>query len=163
MPAFHKGKLIPRAIIALLCAALFCGALSVAAAESKNVPFVFENGAMQSSVASEWGVEMDDAWFSAPASTYNHKLAQLSIAMALSAFRNRRMPLGKQDNNLQSFLESADHSLHTGGTTRGNFAGKFCGGGRSGRALLSGRGIRRRRAGALATAGQQHGANRQNC
>ena len=107
MPAFHKGKLIPRAIIALLCAALFCGALSVAAAESKNVPFVFENGAMQSSVASEWHVEMDDAWFSAPASTYNHKLAQLSIAMALSAFRNRRMPLGKQDNNLQSFLESA--------------------------------------------------------
>ena len=39
-------------VCALLCAALFCGALSVAAAESKNVPFVFENGAMQSSVAS---------------------------------------------------------------------------------------------------------------
>ena len=49
-----------RAIAALICAALLFGAFSVAAAESKTVPFVFENGAMQSSVASEWNVEMDD-------------------------------------------------------------------------------------------------------
>lgn len=54
----------------------------------------------------KWDCEYNDGWFDQSAEVYNHKLAQLSLAMAVSAFRPNLDPSSKENPaaHLQKFM-----------------------------------------------------------
>lgn len=52
-------------------------------------------------------VMLDDTWFGSPSSTYNHRLNQLSICMAVASFRDTAAPLTESDHYLKEFFRQA--------------------------------------------------------
>lgn len=54
-----------------------------------------------------WTFEYNDKWFCQPASVYNHKLARLSLGMAVSSFRPNLDPDAKENpaDHLHKFLD----------------------------------------------------------
>lgn len=52
-------------------------------------------------------VMLEDTWFNAPSSTYNHQLAKLSICMAVASFRDVKAPLTQSDHYLADFFVQA--------------------------------------------------------
>ena len=74
---------------AVICFAAFCGFIPAATAETEtgtvSVEAQFHNSSLDRTES--YTFEYNDGWFSAPASEYSHKLARISLGMALSAFR----------------------------------------------------------------------------
>lgn len=57
-----------------------------------------------------WQFPYSDAYFLQDASIYQHDLARASLGMALSAFRNTKTSLGRQQENILSYMKQAGFS-----------------------------------------------------
>lgn len=51
--------------------------------------------------------ELDFDWFDEPSDQYDHRLAKLSISVAMSAFRDGKVPLSEADHYLLRFFDEA--------------------------------------------------------
>lgn len=107
MKRIHMNNALKRITAGLICMLIIIGCLSSACAESRDVTFTFPTTGMPEMPFCSWQIDMDDAWFNEPSSVYNHNLAQLSLGMALAAFRDTKAKYGNQDHNLVSFFEEA--------------------------------------------------------
>lgn len=91
--------------LVLLLILLFC---QLSLAEQKQIDFQFP--ATKGGRTKEATVTFDDSWFDAPSGTYNHKLTQLSISMAVSAFRDPFARVWNSDHYASEFLEKLGFS-----------------------------------------------------
>lgn len=91
-----------RFLLLVLCLILIAGS---AVAEPIKLEVVFP--ATEKSRPITQSVMLDDHWFDAPSSIYNHQLTRLSACMMVSAFRDRLAPLAKSDHYLTGFFSAA--------------------------------------------------------
>lgn len=68
-----------------------------------SVPFV----TLARRNALEWSFPYSDALFDAPATAYNHTLAQSTLGLAVSAFRQKNRPLAEKDAAVKDYLTEA--------------------------------------------------------
>ena len=101
-----------KILAVLLCVALFSAFIPAAsAAESTDVTIhtTFFDGVLTGSDL-QFSMKADYSWFHHPSSEYNHKLAQLSLMLATSAFNKETLNLTEKDANLRSFFNESGFS-----------------------------------------------------
>lgn len=91
-------------LLSLLFLVLFCSA-AIVTASSEVIPIsVNYSGALDLQTIT---VDFCDDWLLQPDDQYNHKLAQASFVMAVTAFRSKIYDIPNQDHDILDFFEQA--------------------------------------------------------
>ena len=113
----RKMRNILRRVFTVLMAVIMCASLFSIPVKAEEDSSSLEDGSFMvetlfdvntTKTLGRWDFEYNDSWFKQSATIYNHKLARLSLGMAVSAFRPNLDPASKENpaQHLQSFLQN---------------------------------------------------------
>ncbi|MDO5436051.1 MAG: hypothetical protein Q4G19_06750 [Clostridia bacterium] len=113
MPAsrkhFYRILSILSALLLASSAILYSGAAApaeTAGGSADSIPVSVTYQSVDTNALRSWTFTYSDAFFSGPASEYSHDRARISLGLAISAFRNRWLPLGEHQTEGVRFLEA---------------------------------------------------------